>query len=211
MSTHITPIIYHDDYLIVIDKPANVLSVPGRGPDKQDCVISRVHQQGYPSALIVHRLDYATSGLMVIALDPYTHKALSILFQERETEKAYEAIIYESPTMDNGIIEQPLICDWDRRPLQIVDHKKGKPSTTHWRIMERLAGKTRVELTPITGRSHQLRVHMQWLGHPILGDHFYATGKALEASPRLLLHAKMLAFAHPHSKEPMQFTSAPPF
>lgn len=205
------PVLYQDEHLIIVDKPADVLSVPGRGPDKQDCVISRVINQGFTSAKIVHRLDYATSGLMVIALTPETHKALSLLFQNRKTEKTYEAIIHQCPTEDNGIITEPLRCDWERRPLQIVDYEHGKPSTTHWKILERMANKARVELTPITGRSHQLRVHMQWLGHPILGDHFYAEEDIQKAADRLLLHAKMLSFVHPQTHVPMHFTSAPSF
>lgn len=203
-------ILFADDSVIVATKAADLLSVPGRGEDKQDCLWRRV-QQRFPTARIVHRLDYATSGIMVLGLDADSHRHLSIQFQNRTTAKRYEAIIAGQPDAQNGLIDQPLRCDWDNRPLQIIDHDQGKPAQTRWQIIDQQSGSSRVELIPITGRSHQLRVHMQFLGHPILGDRFYATKAQIQASDRLLLHAQMLTFDHPISGQRLQFESATPF
>lgn len=203
-------ILYHDDHIVIVDKPAELLSVPGRGEEKQDCVWRRV-QQTFPTARIVHRLDFSTSGLMVLALTAESHRTLNRAFQERLTEKYYEAVIYGQPETDQGEINEPLRCDWENRPLQIIDYEHGKNAHTLWRILKTEPQGCRVELKPITGRSHQLRVHMQFLGCPIMGDRFYATPDALAASPRLLLHAKYLAFPHPDSGETVQFESPVPF
>ena len=205
------PIIYADDTLVIVNKPHDLLSVPGRGPDKQDCLWSRVQQQGYPTARIVHRLDCATSGLMVLALTVESHAKLSKAFQDREVYKCYEAIISGVPTENAGTVEQPLRCDWERRPLQIVDHEQGKAATTRWEILSTTENTARVALYPITGRSHQLRVHMQWLGHPIAGDPFYADAVALKLADRLQLHAKELAFNHPMTQERLHFIEPVPF
>ncbi|SIS53323.1 RluA family pseudouridine synthase [Neptunomonas antarctica] len=199
------PVLFADDYLVIVNKPYDVLSVPGKGPEKQDCLWHRVQAEGHPTARIVHRLDYATSGLMVLALTAESHVQLSRLFETRKVYKRYHAIISGAPSEDNGIIEQPLRCDWERRPLQIVDHEKGKSALTRWEIKEKLTDVSRVFLYPETGRSHQLRVHMQWMGHPIAGDRFYADEKALSLSDRLLLHAEELAFTHPYTQEPLSF------
>ena len=204
-------VVYCDENLLVVDKPHDLLSVPGRGPDKQDCLISRLIEQGFPSALIVHRLDYATSGLLVIALNKATHKALSNLFQNRAVEKSYQALVTGSTHSESGEVNQPLRCDWENRPLQIVDYEWGKNAITHWQVLERNAEHTRLLLRPETGRSHQLRVHMQWLGHAICGDRFYAQPQGLALSKRLCLHAQSLAFAHPESGEKMHFHSECPF
>lgn len=205
-------IIYADTHLVVVNKPCDMLSVPGKGIDKQDCVWRRVQQQGFPTARIVHRLDYATSGLMVLALTADSHIWLNRQFQQRRVHKRYQAIISGQPLADQGVIEQPLRCDWERRPLQIVDPVQGKAATTHWQVDERLGDRCRVTLTPITGRSHQLRVHMQWLGHPIAGDRFYADPVALALSERLLLHARELAFYHPNQTgEQLSFCHDVPF
>lgn len=203
-------ILYTDDSILIVTKAADLLSVPGRGEDKQDCLWRRV-QQRFPTARIVHRLDYATSGIMVLGLDADSHRHLSIQFQNRTTDKRYEAIIAGRPDQGSGLIDQPLRCDWDNRPLQIIDHEQGKPAQTRWQIMEQNHDRCRVELLPVTGRSHQLRVHMQHLGHPILGDRFYASDAQIAASDRLLLHAQMLAFDHPVSGQRLQFDSATPF
>lgn len=203
-------IIYADDSFVIADKPWDVLSVPGRGEDKQDCLWRRVQQQ-FPTARIVHRLDYATSGVMVLALTLEAQRALSRSFQERETAKRYQAIIDGRPDSDQGEVNLPLRCDWENRPLQIVDHEQGKQALTHWRVLDSDNTNTRIELTPITGRSHQLRVHMQALGHPIVGDRFYAGEAAKARSERLLLHAEQLAFPHPDSEEWMEFTIPCPF
>ncbi|OUS25137.1 RNA pseudouridine synthase ['Osedax' symbiont bacterium Rs2_46_30_T18] len=204
-------VIHQDQDLLVVEKPHDLLSVPGRGPDKQDCLISRLVEQGFDSALIVHRLDYATSGLMVIALNKATHKALSNLFQNRAVEKSYQALVAGSTVYDSGEVDQPLRCDWENRPLQIVDYEWGKRATTHWQVLARDADHTRLLLRPETGRSHQLRVHMQWLGHAICGDRFYAEPLGLSLSPRLCLHAQSLAFTHPSSGAKIQFHSDCPF
>ncbi len=205
------PILYADDYFVIVSKPHNLLSVPGRGPENQDCLWTRVQQQGYPTARIVHRLDCATSGLMVLALTAECHAQLSGAFQNRQVYKCYEAIVSGVIKENVGIVEQPLRCDWERRPLQIVDHEQGKSATTRWEKLSSTDQATRVALFPITGRSHQLRVHMQWIGHPIAGDPFYADENALKLSNRLQLHAKELAFAHPVTGERMQFNDPVPF
>lgn len=196
--------IYADDQLVVVNKPAGLLSVPGRGPDKQDCLWHRVQQQ-YPTARIVHRLDQATSGLMVLALNADSHRALSIQFQERIPEKRYQAVVQGEPVQNEGEVDLPLRCDWERRPRQMVDFEQGKPALTRWRCIERLGDRSRMLLFPHTGRSHQLRVHMLAMGHPILGDEFYAPPAALELAPRLLLHAEHLGFKHPASHDWLSF------
>jgi tRNA pseudouridine32 synthase/23S rRNA pseudouridine746 synthase len=198
--------IYADDQLVVVNKPAGLLSVPGRGPDKQDCLWHRVQQQ-YPTARIVHRLDQATSGLMVLALNADSHRALSIQFQERIPEKRYQAVVQGEPVQNEGEVDLPLRCDWERRPRQMVDFEQGKPALTRWRCIERLGDRSRMLLFPHTGRSHQLRVHMLAMGHPILGDEFYAPPAALELAPRLLLHAEHLGFKHPASHDWLSFDS----
>ncbi len=207
-------IVYEDDSLLVVNKPAELLSVPGRGPDKQDCVINRLlvtHQQ----ARVVHRLDMSTSGLLIIPLSPLVESHISKQFQSRTVEKHYNAVLFDKLTSRSGRVDLPLICDWPNRPRQIVDHTNGKSSQTDYEVLsyDRLNGFdiTRVKLTPITGRSHQLRVHMQALGHPILGDNLYATESALKLAPRLLLHAQYIAFNHPESGERLEIHSPAPF
>jgi tRNA pseudouridine32 synthase/23S rRNA pseudouridine746 synthase len=206
-----------DDVLLVLDKPAGLLCVPGRGPDKQDCLSARV-QRSHPEALIVHRLDMATSGLLLMARSAAMQRALSIAFAERAVHKRYVAVVaghIAPPAADWGTIDLPLLTDWPNRPLQKVD-AMGKPSLTRWRVLahERdTAGQpqTRLELEPVTGRSHQLRVHLQALGHPILGDALYAPPDIQARSPRLLLHASAITLTHPLSGELLQLTSPPPF
>ncbi len=204
-------IIYQDEALLIVDKPAKLLSVPGRGPDKQDCLINRLIAQGFSDALIVHRLDYATSGIMVVARSKAIHKALSILFQNREIGKSYQAIVWGKMKATQGTIEQPLRCDWENRPLQIVDYEWGKNAITHWQVTEQTADTSRIMLFPETGRSHQLRVHLQWIKHPICGDEFYAFKDALNYSERLCLHAQTLSFTHPVSNQAMAFEIPSPF
>jgi len=205
-------ILYDDNALLIVNKPSGLLSVPGRGEDKQDCLVSRV-QVDFPDALIVHRLDMETSGLMVLARDKMTHRQLSSLFQQRAVQKRYIAVVDGVPQDTMGSIDLPLICDWPNRPRQKVDHQQGKPSRTLFTVLGPGidAHSTRLELVPETGRSHQLRVHLQSLGHAILGDRFYASEQARAKSPRLLLHAVSLAFTHPLSAEPLQFVSEAPF
>lgn len=199
-----------DDQLLIVEKPAQLLSVPGRGPDKQDCLISRVQQQ-FDDALIVHRLDYATSGLMVIARGKAAHRHLSIQFQDRVPRKRYQAVVDGVLTEASGLIDQPLRCDWENRPLQMVDPVDGKPAQTQWERIEQRPDSTRILLHPLTGRSHQLRVHLQSIGHVILGDEFYAHERARQAAPRLLLHADQLAIRHPQGGHWLEFESPCPF
>ena len=198
--------VYNDEQIIIVDKPANMLSVPGRTPDKKDCLIHRV-QKRFPEARIVHRLDFATSGLMVIAQNRESHRELSRQFENRETEKTYVAKVFGQPEQASGVLDQPMRCDWERRPLQIVDHKLGKKALTHWRIIERFENSCLVELSPTTGRTHQLRVHMQAMGHPILGDELYAHEAAYSMADRLNLHAKELIINHPVENNRMVFSS----
>ncbi|KEA62041.1 Ribosomal large subunit pseudouridine synthase A [Marinobacterium lacunae] len=203
-------VLYSDDDILVVSKPANLLSVPGKGPDKQDCLWKRA-QRSHPTARIVHRLDYATSGLMVLALTAESHRALSIQFQERQTDKRYQAIVHGAPDQEKGEINLPLRCDWENRPLQIVDHVQGKNALTRWHRLETNDLGTRVLLYPVTGRSHQLRVHLQAIGHPILGDAFYAPESVQNLSTRLLLHAEYLSLNHPATGQRMAFSSLCPF
>ncbi|MFC6672397.1 pseudouridine synthase [Marinobacterium aestuariivivens] len=201
---------YQDEQVLVVVKPHDLLSVPGRGPDKQDCLWHRVLRD-FPTARIVHRLDCATSGLMVLARDADSHRELSRQFRERETRKRYQALVAGRPAGDGGVIDWPLRCDWERRPLQIIDPAEGKSARTEWQLLDSDGEQSRILLHPVTGRSHQLRVHMQALGHPILGDAFYAPPEVQALSPRLLLHAERLGFQHPLTGEAMDFESPPPF
>ncbi len=194
------PIIYQDEQVIVAIKPNGLLSVPGRAPEHKDCLISRI-QQERPEALIVHRLDCETSGVVVLACNKESHRELSRQFHDRETSKRYVAVVDGRVTEDEGEINLPLIADWPNRPRQMVDYERGKPSQTHYKVLTRNQQETRVELTPITGRSHQLRVHMLSLGHPILGDRLYGTEQTTAKSPRMLLHALELGFRHPTTGE----------
>ena len=206
-------ILYSDSNVIVVNKPEGLLSVPGRGPDKTDSVIARV-QQFYPTARIVHRLDCATSGLMVLAQSADTHRELSRQFHDREVAKTYIAVVSGALDQSEGEVNLPLMTDWPNRPRQMVS-EEGKPALTRYRLISESEDDgfhcSRVELTPVTGRSHQLRVHMLSLGHPILGDNLYATGAALSQSPRLLLHAQYLGFADPVTREPLEFRHDAPF
>ncbi len=214
MSTNLNiniNIIYQDDALLIVDKPAKLLSVPGRGPDKQDCLINRLISQGFSDALMVHRLDYATSGIMVVARSKAVHKAMSMLFQNRAIGKSYQAVVWGQLKAAQGTIDQPLRCDWENRPLQIVDYEWGKNAITHWKVIDRTKDASRIMLYPETGRSHQLRVHLQWMEHAICGDEFYATGAALSHSPRLCLHAQTLSFMHPIKEQKMAFEIPCPF
>jgi tRNA pseudouridine32 synthase/23S rRNA pseudouridine746 synthase len=191
-------ILYADDDIVVADKPSGLLSVPGKNPLNKDCLITRMQQQ-YPDARIVHRLDMDTSGVMVLARGKANLSALSRQFQERQTQKEYLAWVYGVLQDDEGEINLPLRCDWPNRPKQIVDHDLGKPSVTHFEVLKRKPAtlQTKVLLKPVTGRSHQLRVHMAELGHPISGCEFYAHPEALEQAGRLQLHAWKLSFIHP--------------
>ena len=205
--------IYADAHLLVLNKPAGLLTVPGKGADKQDCLSARV-QKNFPDALIVHRLDMATSGLMLMARGSAMQAALSKLFELREIHKRYVAVVdgHMKTHDDWQLINLPIALDWPNRPLRII-HADGKPSQTRWRMLDYAAAThtTRVELEPITGRSHQLRVHLKALGHPILGDALYAPAEVVAKAPRLLLHACALQFLHPVTAEKMVFDNQPGF
>jgi len=205
------PIIYQDEQVLLVDKPTRLLSVPGRAEDNKDCLITRLQQNGYPQARIVHRLDYETSGLLLLACDADSHRELSRQFQMREIDKTYQALCWGQPTEDSGSINLPLRYDPPNKPRHIVCHEYGKAALTHWRILQRYEKYCRVELKPITGRSHQLRVHMLSLGHPLLGDTLYAQGEALTAANRLCLHACELAFNQPQTGKRLHFSCTSPF
>ncbi|MDP3522623.1 MAG: RluA family pseudouridine synthase [Hydrogenophaga sp.] len=213
--------VYADDHLLVLDKPAGLLCVPGRGPDKTDCLSARA-QAMYPDALVVHRLDMGTSGLVVMARGAPAQRTLSLAFAERQVHKRYEAVVVGVPDTSGADaagwsdIHLPLIVDWPNRPKSKVDVDIGKPSHTRWRVLAvsdvpGLGPCARLALEPVTGRSHQLRVHLLALGHPMLGDDLYAEGAALAAAPRLLLHACAIELPHPVSGERLGFTSPAPF
>ena len=202
--------LHADDHLLVIDKPSGLLSVPGRGPEKSDCALTRA-QAHHPGALTVHRLDMATSGLLLFARNKDMQRALSGLFERGEVEKRYIADVWGSPSPARGEIRLPLITDWPRRPLQKVDHDIGKPSQTGYETLSTSGDHARLSLTPRTGRSHQLRVHLAEIGHPILGDEFYAHPEALAARSRLALHASALAFTHPATGMVLNLQSPCPF
>lgn len=203
-------IVYQDDDLLIVNKPSGLLTVPGKDPKHADCLIARINRV-FPTAKIVHRLDMATSGIICLAMHKEAHRNLSIQFQDRKTAKRYIARVFGKLEQETGSVDLPLICDWPNRPKQMVDHDNGKPSLTHFKVLEYEQNATRVELTPITGRSHQLRVHMLSLGHPILGDKLYAPPEAFAMAPRLQLHAEMLTLAHPASGETLVFEAAPEF
>ena len=203
-------VILHDDHeVVLVDKPSGLLSVPGKGEHLADCLMARV-QAAFPTALLVHRLDRDTSGVMVFALTPHAQRHLGLQFEKRQTKKTYVARVWGEMAEKTGTVELPLIVDWPNRPKQMVDHKNGKPAVTDWRVVRIANGETRVRLMPKTGRSHQLRVHMQALGHPILGDPFYASGAAL-AYPRLMLHSETLQFRHPDGGQGMRISAKAPF
>ena len=200
-----------DATFVIVNKPSGLLSVPGRGPDKADCLSARV-QAKFSDALVVHRLDMETSGLMVFARGIEAQRAISRAFEQRAVSKYYVAVTHGLIKDDAGTINLPLICDWPNRPRQMVDHTTGKPATTHFTVLARdtLLQRTRVGLTPVTGRSHQLRVHLAALSHPIVGDSLYgSTPPAL--GERLMLHATRLGFPHPVSAVLCEFSSMVPF
>ncbi|MGV6801071.1 MAG: pseudouridine synthase [bacterium] len=192
--------LFEDDYLLVLSKDSGLLTVPGKDPAHADCLESRV-QNIYPQARIVHRLDMSTSGLIIMAKGVDMLRQLSKQFEQRQVDKRYQAIIWGRITPEEGLIDMPIICDWPNRPIQKIDYDNGRQAITQWRVVERYDQSTRINLFPKTGRSHQLRLHMKEIGHPILGDNFYAHKKALAAAPRLMLHAEWLKFQHPITEE----------
>ena len=203
-------VILHEDHeILIVDKPAGLLSVPGKGEHLADCLMARI-EAAFPTALLVHRLDRDTSGVMVFALTPHAQRHLGLQFEKRYTKKTYVARVWGEIATKTGTINLPLIVDWPNRPLQHVDHENGKPAVTDYRVVRTGGGESRVRLYPKTGRSHQLRVHMKEIGHPILGDPFYATGPARDY-PRMMLHSETLQFRHPDGGAGVRFTAKAPF
>lgn len=202
--------VYQDEHLIVLDKPSGLLSVPGRGPALQDCLSARV-QTMLPASLVVHRLDRDTSGLMVMALSASVQRQLSRQFAERTVDKRYIAVVFGRPQDSSGAIDLAMRKDFDHPPRHKIDPLSGRPARTAWRLLERQADRSRLEVQPLTGRSHQIRLHLATLLHPILGDSLYAHAAALAMSPRLLLHAQRLSLWHPVSGARLTWTAACPF
>lgn len=203
-------ILHVDDDIIIVNKQADVLSVPGRGPEKLDSISHRLSLQ-FDEIHIVHRLDMATSGIMVFARHKDSLRFLQQQFQNRLTKKTYQAIVAGRLTPTTGAINLPMRCDWPNRPRQMVCYEYGKKSLTRWRVIEYIEGNTRIELMPVTGRSHQLRIHCDAMGHPILGDHLYGTDESQNATEHLCLHAQSLTFTHPSSLQELTFSSSVPF
>lgn len=206
-------VLFLSEQLIVVDKPSGLLSVPGRGAGKEDCLSSRV-QAEFPDAMIVHRLDMGTSGIVVMGRGARAQRELSIQFQERRVHKRYQALVDGCWTATaEGEIDLPICVDWPNRPRQKVDHDMGRPSLTRYRVLDLDAGRavSRIELEPITGRSHQLRVHMEAMGHPILGDDFYGTPASFAKAERLMLHACRIELGHPETGAPLCVDCPPPF
>ncbi len=202
-------ILYEDAQLLAVNKPAGLLSVPGRGEHLADCLIRRL-QSVFPETLLVHRLDRDTSGVMVFAMTPHAQRHLSRQFEARLAQKTYVARVTGRLEPKTGTVDLPLIVDWENRPRQMVCHETGKPAVTDWRVQRYEPGATRVRLMPRTGRSHQLRVHMLALGHPILGDSLYANEQGA-AHPRMMLHSEELRIKHPDSGIPLKFRAGSDF
>lgn len=205
-------VLFADEALIAVDKPHGLLSVPGRDPANRDCVPARLLEE-YGELRIVHRLDLDTSGVMVLARSAAAHRHLNRQFERREVDKRYEALVWGLPERDSGEIDLPICVDWPNRPRKKVDYRDGKPALTRYQVLQRdsAAHCARLALMPVTGRSHQLRVHLAEIGHPILGCPFYAHAEARAAAPRLTLHAQRLALTHPLSGEPLVFETPTPF
>ena len=202
-------LIHEDHELLVVNKPTGLLSVPGKGDHLKDCLISRL-QAAFPEALLVHRLDMDTSGVIVFARTPAAQRHLGLQFEKRMMKKSYLALVWGQVDGKEGVIDLPLIVDWPNRPLQKVCHETGRAAVTEWKVLRHDETSTRMRLFPQTGRSHQLPVHMRELGHPILGDPFYATGPARDF-PRLMLHAETLRLRHPDGGRGMTFRAKNPF
>ena len=202
-------IVHADAEILVVDKPSGLLTVPGRGEGLEDCVEARLRAL-HPEALLLHRLDMDTSGILLFARSPEARRHIARQFNKHRVEKTYQALVWGRPAADGGRIEAPLRCDWPNRPLQEV-HPEGRPSTTDWAVLAEEGPLSRLALHPLTGRTHQLRVHLLHLGHPIAGDPFYAKGAAREASDRLALHAQAIRFRHPDGGAWVTYEAPVPF
>ena len=202
-------VLHRDHEILVVNKPPGLLSVPGKGDHLSDCLIARLRAV-FPEVLLVHRLDRDTSGVMVFALTPHAQRHLGLQFEKRQVRKVYLARVWGEMPEKTGTVDLPLKVDWPNRPRQKVDHADGRAAVTDWRVVRVQDGTTRVRLYPHTGRSHQLRVHMAEIGHPILGDPIYATGPARDVA-RLMLHSESLRLRHPDGGAGMSFTAAAPF
>lgn len=210
MADSLPKILHRDDRLIALNKPAGMLSVPGIGPEKADCLAARV-AAAFPGARIVHRLDRDTSGVIIMALDAQAHRQLSVQFQDRQVEKEYIAIVAGAVERDEGSIDLPMRKDLEDPPRQIIDNDRGRSAVTRWRVLQRASDRTRLELSPLTGRSHQLRLHMKTIGHPVLGDDLYAPPDVLAMADRLMLHALSLSIIHPSTAAWRTFEAPCPF
>jgi tRNA pseudouridine32 synthase/23S rRNA pseudouridine746 synthase len=206
----VLPTLYVDADILVLDKPSGLLTVAGKTDDLADCLEARALAL-YPSATMIHRLDMDTSGVIVLALNPAAHAHIGRQFENRKTTKTYIARVWGQMAETRGRIDQPMKTDWPNRPKQWVDRVDGRPAITDWRVLDNSGTTSRLELSPLTGRTHQLRVHLAWLGHPILGDNLYAPDDVLAASDRLCLHAKTLCFRHPATGDEVCFESRPEF
>jgi tRNA pseudouridine32 synthase/23S rRNA pseudouridine746 synthase len=204
------PIVYRDERLLVLEKPTGLLSVPGRGADLQDCLARRV-QAVFPSARIVHRLDRDTSGLLLMSLDPEAQRTVSSQFERREVRKGYVAVVAGVPRDEAGLIDLPIARDPRRPPRYRIDHERGRASRTRWRLLGGGVDSARLEVEPLTGRSHQIRLHLATLGHPVLGDPLYAPEAVVRRASRLMLHASVLAVAHPDDGRQVAWRSECPF
>ena len=202
-------IVHIDHELLAVNKPSGLLSVPGRGPLLADCLIARI-QADYPNALLVHRLDRDTSGVIVFALSAHSQRHLGLQFEKRQSQKTYIARVLGQVENDKGIIDLPIIVDWPNRPKQKICHDTGRSAVTNWQVIKRDVEETRLKLRPQTGRSHQLRIHMMAVGHPILGDPFYGTPESQTVS-RLMIHSHRLRVRHPDGGEPIEFRAKIPF
>lgn len=212
MSSANITILYQDDDLLILNKPAGLLTVPGKGPEKQDCLINRALKFN-PNARVVHRLDQGTSGIVMIPLNYQTLRTMTKQFEARDIHKCYMAVVGGLLEQDEGEVMLPLICDWPNRPLQKVCHEHGKPAHTRYQVIERDEARqvTRVKLEPVSGRTHQLRVHMLSMGHAILGDQLYAPDELRAMAPRLLLHACHIHLHHPISGKFISIDCEPDF
>lgn len=206
-------LLHLSERLIVVDKPSGLLSVPGREPGKEDCLLHRV-QAEFPDAMIVHRLDMGTSGIVVMGRGAKAQRELSIQFEQRRVRKCYQALVDGCwAVAAAGMIELPIGVDALNRPKKIIDHATGRPSLTRYRLLDvcEALAQSRIGLEPVTGRTHQLRVHMEAMGHPILGDDFYGTPASCARASRLMLHATRIEFACPQSGISLRFDCPPPF